>query len=76
MASDRIVLSCKTGVIGKIVDFGLNAKFEDRDMCIRNPNGVCKGAFNDNIVRRDLETTCLNQTSCKIQSLRSYVKYN
>eukprot|EP00347_Sterkiella_histriomuscorum_P023421 403334704 len=76
MATDRIVLSCKTGFIGKIVDFGLNARFENRDMCIRNQNGVCHGSFNEKIVRQDLESTCLNQESCKINSLRSYVKFN
>jgi len=76
MASDRIVLSCKTGVIGKIIDFGLNAKFENRDLCVRNPNGVCKNTFNDKIVRKDLEDSCLNKDSCKITSIRSYVKFN
>ncbi len=33
METDKIVLSCNTGNVTKIVDFGINAKFEDRDIC-------------------------------------------
>lgn len=60
MASDRIVLSCKTGSIGKIIDFGMNAKHENKNRCVRDPNGICKNAFNDKVVRDDLEKTCLH----------------
>ena len=46
MASEKIVMSCKTGNITQIVDFGYIAKFEDRDLCVRNTTGVCANSFN------------------------------
>ena len=41
MAGNKVVLSCKTGVVNRIVDFGINTKFEDKDLCLRNNTGVC-----------------------------------
>lgn len=36
METNNILLSCRTGYIGKITDFGVNAKGEDRSLCRRN----------------------------------------
>lgn len=41
METNNIILSCKTGFISKINDFGINAKGEDRKLCKRNQLGAC-----------------------------------
>jgi len=39
METNNIILSCKTGFIAKITDFGINAKGEDKNICQKNKAG-------------------------------------
>jgi hypothetical protein len=59
MATNKIVLSCKIGVVNRIVDFGINTKFEDKDLCLRNNTGVCTSSINYDKLSNDLKTTCI-----------------
>ena len=61
MLTDRIALSCKTGVINKIVDFGINAKFEDRDLCIRNTTGACANSIDTTKIQHDIHESCIGK---------------
>jgi hypothetical protein len=45
MDAASLYLSCGTGYIAEIVDFGIQAKFEDTDLCIRNATGVCANSM-------------------------------
>jgi hypothetical protein len=45
MDANSLFLSCSTGHIAEIVDFGIHAKFEDTDLCVRNATGVCANSL-------------------------------
>lgn len=45
METDKIVLSCDSGNVTEIVDFGINARFEDRDQCLMNKTGACANSL-------------------------------
>jgi hypothetical protein len=61
IATDKIVVSCQTGVISQFLDFGFAAKFEDRDQCIRNATGACATSFNRTKLGNDLESSCVGK---------------
>jgi len=62
MSTDTIILSCKTGQIGKITDFGVNAKGENRTLCRRNQLGKCATAFTE-ASKAEIEK-CKGKDSC------------
>jgi hypothetical protein len=62
LAADKIILSCKTGIVNRIFDFSFSGEFEDHDLCVRNTTGVCDANAYDPIkLRKDLETNCLGK---------------
>ena len=61
MATDKIVLTCNTGVISNVTEFGINARFEDRDLCIRNHTGACANSLDNNRVLHDIQSNCLGK---------------
>lgn len=72
MATDQIVLGCKTGVISYIVDFGFASKNENKDYCLKNTTGVCANDYNQPKLLKDLER-CIGNTTCKFTRLQSYL---
>jgi hypothetical protein len=59
-----------------VIDYGFNAKFEDRDQCVRNITGACSTSFNRTRLANDIESSCLGKKSCKLTALKSYVTSN
>jgi hypothetical protein len=59
MLADKILLSCKTGLVSEIVDFGYISKSENKDMCTKNSTGVCANAYNSTKVQTNLKTACV-----------------
>ena len=71
MKVDQIILSCDTGVIGKIVDYGIQSKIEDNTYCRYNSTGQCAKALSSS-----LNTTlqnCVFNSTCHISGLQKYV---
>jgi len=64
METNNIILSCRTGTIGKITDFGVNAKGESRTLCRRNQIGKCANAFTDN-AKAEIEK-CKGNDICRL----------
>lgn len=60
MGADKFILSCKTGVIKEIVDFGFTTKFENKDQCLTNATGTCTGSYNSTKLYRDITLKCLD----------------
>jgi hypothetical protein len=72
MATNNIIMSCKTGYIAKVTDFGINAKGEDKTLCRRNQVGACANALSDN-AKTQIET-CKGKESCKVANIKDLVK--
>lgn len=62
MTTNTIILSCNTGHIGKITDFGVNAKGERRTLCRRNQLGKCATAFTES-AKSEIEK-CKGKDTC------------
>jgi hypothetical protein len=60
MATNNIILSCRTGVIDKISDYNLASPKEDRDLCAKNATGTCVNSINSN-VKTDIEKLCIGK---------------
>jgi hypothetical protein len=76
MATDKIFLSCRTGNITQIVDFGIQARFEDHDVCLRNSTGACSNSFDKTRLNNDIHSQCVGKRTCKFNNLKSYVTAN
>lgn len=63
LGSDQMVLSCKTGNINALVDFGITPKFENRDQCLRNTTSVCASSINYDGFKKLLQP-CIGQAQC------------
>ena len=72
MATDKIILSCKTGVIKQIIDFNIASPNENKDLCVRNTTGICSTTYSPPIVRADLEK-CIGKDNCQVNGTKSYV---
>ena len=67
-------LSCNTGIIAHIVDYGIAARNESHDYCLNNKSGVCYSSLNST-----LNTTlnkCLYNKTCMVTGLKNYVNSN
>ncbi|CDW91100.1 UNKNOWN [Stylonychia lemnae] len=73
MATNKIVLSCKIGVVNRIVDLGINTKFEDKDLCLRNKTGICSSSINYDQLNLDLKSACMGKQQCQLDKLKSYL---
>jgi hypothetical protein len=76
MAADKFYISCPTGLIGHIVDFGITASYENKDLCVNNSTGACVSSFNSTKMRSDIETTCLSKKNCTFSGIKNYVTSN
>lgn len=72
MATDKLILSCKTGAIKQIIDFNIAAPNEQKDLCVRNTTGICSSTFNAATLRTALEK-CIGKESCQTTGFKSYV---
>lgn len=72
MATDTIILSCKTGLIRQIVDFNIASPDESKDLCVRNTTSVCANTYQPTTVRADMEK-CIGKQQCKVTGIKKYV---
>ena len=72
MATDKIILSCKTGVVNQIIDFNIASPNERKDLCVRNTTSICANTYNPTTIRADLEK-CIGKDNCKVSGIKSYV---
>lgn len=54
MAANKVILTCKIGMIADIVSLNIAAPFERKDLCINNATGVCANSYNQQL-KHDLE---------------------
>ena len=74
MDAAKLRLSCSKGFISDIVDFGIQASFENPELCVRNATGVCANALNPSF--NQTLRSCIGNTTCDIKSPRSFVNGN
>lgn len=60
LSADKTILSCKTGQIHDIVDFGFLSYAEDQDVCVRpNATSPCDKLYSHSALRQEIEKACL-----------------
>jgi hypothetical protein len=74
MEANSIVLSCNTGIISEIVDYGIASSKEDPSYCLRNTTGQCNNSLSSGI-KTQLQA-CIGNATCKITNLKSQVISN
>lgn len=74
MDASILKLSCSKGFISNIIDFGIQSKYENPELCVRNSTGVCANALN-NAFNTSLHA-CVGNKTCEIKAPKTYVTSN
>lgn len=56
-----------------MIDFGFNARFEDKFQCIKNKTGACSGSFDTTRLQSEINSKCVGNKSCVVGNLKTYV---
>ena len=74
MATNQMFMSCSTGHLSKVVDFGVSASFENINYCQHNTTGVCATSLSASL--NTVFQNCIGNKSCLIPNLKQYVVSN
>jgi len=74
---DNALLSCPTGSIRQLIDFGFISTDEDQNVCLRTLTDYeCEHAYNRQSALAAIESQCLNRSSCLISNISSMLHRN
>lgn len=74
---DNALLSCPTGSIRQVIDFGFISTDEDQNVCLRTLTDYeCEQAYNRQSALASIESQCLERSSCLITNISSMLLRN
>ena len=76
LTGNKVDLSCKTGHITKLVDWGIKTDFEDQMQCAGFEEDVCKPFKDMEAMKQTFELNCKGQDSCVIEDFNNFLKIN
>lgn len=69
-------ITCKSGLITELVDWGIATKFEDQMQCRRKANNFCLEIFNDAAIHNEFDKSCKGKTDCTLNQFDTFLNSN
>jgi hypothetical protein len=67
-------MTCQTGEITELIDWGVATRFEDQQMCRANSEGYCHEFLNRDLVKSMFEQNCKGNTACQFKEFSQFIK--